>query len=129
MLVKKHNRIKAKHFFYIKGDLQLQNCPGKQIWIIRNTHLYSTYASVAHGQTHKNELYNSAIPHFGSTLNFGLALPFCVLTEIWIFFWTKCKNFNVVRLVQMCYNKRSKPYFDIKGYLKLHICPGKQIWI
>ena len=89
MLVKKHNRMKAKHFFYIKGDLQLQNCPGKQIWIIQNKNLYSTYASVAHGRTHKNKLYNSAVPHFESNLNFGLAPPFCVLTEILIFFIDK----------------------------------------
>ena len=114
MLVYKIKQHQNQTFFYIKGDLQLQNCPGKQIWIIQNKNLYSTYASVAHGRTHKNKLYNSAIPHFESTLNFGLAPPFCVLTEIWIFFWTKCKTFNVVRLVQMCYNKRSKRFLKIK---------------
>ena len=69
---------------------------------------------MAHSRTHKNKLYNSAIPHFGSTLNFGLAPPFCVLTEIWIFFLTNGENFKVVMLVQMCYNKQSKHFLILK---------------
>ena len=86
-------------------------------------------ASVAHSRTHKNELYESAIPHFGSTLNFGLASPFCVLTEIWFFFFYKRRKFqsryDSINVLQ----QTIQTFFDIKGYLELQNCPGKQIWI
>ena len=84
---------------------------------------------MAHIRTHKNELYKSAIPHFGSTLNFGLAPPFCVLTEIWIFFFDKRRKFQSRYASTNVLQQTIQTFFDIKIDFQLQNCPGKQIWI